>query len=308
MIIADITSADTGGQSYKLTKGINTHTIHKARSFVKVLNYIEFPYDILHGRHDIEYVKEYLQHTDIIHCHNKYRNLDGWGQLNKSAKMVIHQHGRFPDKDLRSEIKKADEKRNAYRIVSTLNLLNYVDNDINRWLPAPFFIKEMEQIKKENFIPSTTRHPRKIKIAHSPTRRDYKNTDLLIECVNKIPELDLVLIENKPYKEALRLKSMCDITFDQMHLCYGNSGIEGWCFGQAVICQPTDTAREIIKTHIGYEPYIYATEDTLLSVLKELTFDSGIRNHYAELGSKYIRQWHDSKFVTQRIINIYENL
>jgi hypothetical protein len=170
-------------------------------------------------------------------------------------------------------------------------------------LPAPFDVEYFEKLRNENYVPS-----KKIKIAHSPTRRDYKNTDLLIELVKQIPEAELVLIEGRTNEESLKLKAACDITFDQMHLCYGNSGLEGMCFGHAVIVGPTNAARNLILSHIGYEPYIYATPDTLYDVLKKLTFDADYRNHYALLGKKYIKDYHDSKIVTNKLVKIYKKI
>ncbi|HPI81638.1 MAG TPA: hypothetical protein PK122_00195 [Candidatus Paceibacterota bacterium] len=303
MKIADMTSADTGGQSYKLSTFIRRYTSHISRSFIKTLDYINFPHDILLGEHDREFVREYLGSTDIVHCHNKYRYANDWAPLNPKAKWIIHQHGRFPEVLKKEEVYEADRIRGAYRIVSTLNLLNYVNYDFDRWLPAPFDLEKLQKIKEENYKPSD-----RIRIAHSPTRRDYKNTELLIELVNKIPNLELVLIENKTNEESLIMKSTCDITFDQMHLCYGNSGLEGWGFGQAVIVGPTDIARELIKTYIGYEPYIYATPETLFEELKKLTYDADYRKHYADLGKKYIIEYHDSKVVTDKIISIYKKI
>jgi len=301
MRIATMQSADTGGQSYKIAKAINTYTEHEARSFIKIKDYINFPHDILFGEHDYEFVREYLLTTDIIHVHNKYRNLNGWGKLNPKARYVIHQHGRFPEGHLPQEFKDADRQRGALRVVSTLNLLNYVEFDFNRWIPAPFDVDNLLKLK-------STHNTENVLIAHSPTRRDYKNTDLLIETVNRIQGLELVLIEGKTNEESLRLKAMCDITFDQMHLCYGNSGLEAMCFKQAVIAAPTDSARILINKYIDYEPYVYATPDTLYNVLLKLTNDKEYRDKCANVSFNYVKKYHDFPVVANKLINIYKSI
>jgi hypothetical protein len=308
MNIADMTSADTGGQSYKLSCAITNYTPNISRSFITVLDYINFPYDILRGKHDFEFVKNYLLNVDVIHCHNKYRNLDGWSTLNPNAKLLIHQHGRFPTDVLTNEVISADKVRNAFRVVSTLNLLKYVDNDPKRWIPAPFNIAEMEVIKKLNFVPISSRHQRKIRIAHSPTNRLYKNTELLIDICKRIPNVELILIEHKTHKESLMIRSRCDITFDQMHLCYGNSGLEGMCFGQPVIAGMDERVRDIIKNYIGYEPFIYTCPKTLEKVIIDLVNDKEMRTFYAKLGNDYIKEWHDDALVANRVLNIYNKL
>lgn len=305
MRIADITSADTGGQSYKLSKAI-TSLGHEDRSFISVVDYLKYPYDILKSNvikaKAKKFVRQYLASVDIVHLHNKYRNLNGWGIINKDAKYLIHQHGRFPTNVDINEIYKADEIRNAYRVVSTLNLIKYVNNDYEKWIPAPFDIDYFTTLKLKNYKPSE-----KIRIAHSPTNRTYKNTDLVIQICNEIQDVELVLIEKMTNAESLRLRSTCDITFDQMHLCYGNSGLEGMCFGQPTIVGMGDDTRNHINTYIGYEPFIYATPETLKEVIISL-LDKDLRKKYSEISLKYVNDYHDHIKVAKRVLNIYNKL
>jgi len=303
MKIADFCAADTGGQSYKLTSAINKYTDHKARSFVNDLNYIDFPYDILKGKNDFGFIKEYLMSVDIVHCHNKYRYANGWASINPKAKWVLHQHGRFPTDQDMQEVYNTDKQRGAYRVVSTINLLKYVNNDFSRWIPAPFDIAEMEMIKKLNFIPHE-----KIRLAHSPTNRKIKDTELLIQICSEISEIELILIEGQTHAESLRLRSRCDITFDQLMIGYGNSALEAMCFGQPVISGMNDYVKGILKDYIGVESYISATSETLKSVLLKLVHEPEYRNLYGKLGNDYMKEWHDDKTVMNRVLNIYNKL
>lgn len=298
--IADITSIDTGGQSYKLARAISNYTENISRSFITGLDYINFPYDILKGKHDQEFVNQYLANVDVIHLHNKYRHLNGWGVINPKAKILIHQHGRFGADQNMQEIYDADKQRGALRCVSTFNLLRYVNYDPSRWIPAPFNLKEMQGIKDKNF-----KEHDKIKIAHSPTNRTYKNTQLLIDICKDIKEVELVLIENMPYSKSLELRSGCDITFDQMHLCYGNSGLEGMCFGQPVIAGMPQEVREVIRSYVGYEPFVFATPETLKEVILKLVSDRDMRQKYSNISTMYINNYHDDKFVAERVLNLY---
>ena len=303
MTIADITTTDTGGQSFKLARAISDYTEHVSRSFITELDYIKYPYDIIRTEINKEFVSNYLQNVDVIHLHKKYRYLNGWGELNKNAKLIIHQHGRFSTETDWNKIRESDKTRKAFRIVSTINLLKYVDFDINRWFPAPFRLVEFD-ILKEKYYKQTD----KIRIAHSPTNRDYKNTDLLISICNKISDVELILIEGKTNEETLQQRATCDITYDQMHLCYGNSGLEGMCFSQPTIVGMPDETRNLIKEHIGDEPYVFATPETLEQIILELVSNEGMRKFYGTKARNYIDKWHDDKKVTERIIGIYEKL
>lgn len=308
MRIIDITSVDTGGQSYKLARAIREYTEHESHSFIKELDYLNFPYENILGKHDRDFAKEYFASADIVHLHNKYRNANGWYEYNKNAKWLIHQHGRFGDNTDLNEIYDTDKKRGALRVVSTLNLLPYVNNDPERWIPAPFRLSDFTALKEKYYRIPTVRHPRKFRIAHSPTNRTYKNTDLLIRICSKIPNAELVLIEKKTNAEALLMRATCDITYDQMHLCYGNSGLEGMAFGQPVICGMPDRVRGAIKNYIGYEPFLFATPQTLMEKILLLMNDKDIFKHYSEISTKYINDWHCDKKVAERVVKIYNNL
>ena len=303
MKIVDITKSDTGGQSYKMAKAIRDYTGEMDYSFIRELNYLNYPSDFLYEFRDQAFVNKYFSEADIIHCHNRYRYANGWAAINPDAKWVIHQHGRVPEFE---KVQDADKVRKATRIVSTMNLISYVGNDYRYWMPAPMRTSEFDKIKER--IRQEGIGNRKIRICHSPTRRDYKNTELLIEIVNRIQEAELVLIENTDYKTCLQIKASCDITFDQVHLCYGNSGLEGMAFGQAVIVGLSDITRKHINDYIGYEPYMYSTLEDLEINIRKLVQDPELVKKYGAVGRKYIEDWHDDRKVALRMLEIYKGL
>jgi hypothetical protein len=149
-------------------------------------------------------------------------------------------------------------------------------------------------------------------IAHSPTRRDYKGTEDIIRAVDGLKEeglnVHLALIERMPHAECLKLKARCDITYDQMHLCYGNSGLEGMALGHPTIVGMSDSVREEVQRIVGYEPFCFASPETLRDVLRDLVQDREIRQSYGALGKRYVEEWHDHQRVAQRVARIYEQL
>jgi len=303
MKIADICGTDTGGQSFKLSRAIREYTPHLSRSLRKDNNYLDFPADIEFGKHDKKFISDYLSNVDIVHCHNMYRYANGWSKINPRAKWIIHQHGRFGTRYKFVDHIAADLNRDAKRFVSTINLLKYVNDDPDRWIPAPFRLSEFDDLKEKFYKPHEN-----IRIAHSPTRRDYKNTDLLIEIVSKFPQIELVLIEGRTNKECLEIKASCDITFDQTQLCYGNSGLEGMAFSQPTIVGMDQETRSKINEIIGYEPFVFATPETLKEVIIKLVASKRLRDHWGTIGRKYIEDWHDDRKVAEKMIKIYESL
>lgn len=157
MKIVDVTLEDTGGQSFKIQRGINEYTNHQCISLVKSKNNRTTNYHYLYDEwvkkcaQEKLFVKNFLAEADIIHFHNKYRYIKGWldkndKPVNKKAKWLIHQHGRLGGIDYKI-LKENDRKLNSKRYVSTINLLKYVDYDCDRWIPAPFRLNEFDKIK-----------------------------------------------------------------------------------------------------------------------------------------------------------------
>jgi glycosyltransferase involved in cell wall biosynthesis len=284
LLIADMCGQDTGGQSFKLAKAITAFTPHSCRSFRKSPDYLGFPSDIRLGEHDARWVHDYLGKVDIVHAHGLYRRAQGWNApFNPRARWVIHQHGRIPTKGpIWQAESREDKQRRAYRVVSTINLLPYVGGDSSRWIPAPIDLKMFQRLRRQSKRPRSARG--EIWIAHSPTRRDYKGTDNIINAVETLVKegvrARLILIEGKSHAECLRLKAMCNITYDQMHLCYGNSGLEGMAFGHATIVGMSQSVRDDVNRIVGYEPFCFATPITLIEVLRDLVSRPRTLQHY----------------------------
>lgn len=196
-------------------------------------------------------------------------------------------------------------------MVSTLNLLSFVGGDPSRWIPAPLDLGFYDGLKRANYMAPTERDG-EIRVAHSPTRRDYKGTDDIRAAVAALERrgypVRLELIEGVSQRESIRRKSSCDIVYDQMHLCYGNSGLEGMAFGQPTLVGMPDDVRETVRDVIGYEPFVFATPATLERQLECLVSDEALRHHWGAVGRRYVETWHEHARVAHRVSEIYEGL
>ncbi len=306
--IADMCKQDTGGQSYKLARAITQFTPHHSRSFRLRGDYLNFPVDIQFGRHNKQFVREYLLSVDVVHAHGLHQWCHGWGIINPKAKRIIHQHGRLGT--LKQQQVAMDRKCKALRCVSTLNLLGYVGENQDRWIPAPMDLAMFDSLKNRLYKRPEERE--ELFVAHSPTSRGYKGTDDIIQAVETLKheglKVRLVLIEKKPYKDCLKMRASCDITYDQMHLCYGNSALEGMVLNQATIVGMPESVRGRVNRIVGYEPFIFAMPDTLVDVLRDVLMNSEQREEAAQRGRRYIEEWHEQSKVSLRVAALYESL
>lgn len=298
-----MTAQDTGGQSFRLSQAVTRYTSHESRSFRRSPDYLDFPADItpqaLTKRCRREFVADYLASADIVHCHNMYRYASGWGAINPDAKWLIHQHGRIPTARIDGFLE-ADRTRGALRFVSTLNLVGrYAGGDTDRWIPAPLDLAAYDTLSRtdhEGFV-----------IAHSPTNRAYKGTDLLLSVCDELG-CKVELIEGVSHAESVLRKAGCDAVYDQMHLCYGNSGLEGMALGLPVFVGMAEATHALVERVVGYRPYITVAKDTLKGEIARLMADVGYARECGERGRAYVERFHDERKVAAKMAGVYEAL
>ena len=247
----------------------------------------------------------FLTTADIIHFEVTHENLDLW-PYNRNAALVCFQHGHMgrPGDAPLSELE-LDKKEQVTRVVSTLNLLPYVDNDPARWMPCALdpSILSMEREKRDDG---------KVLIVQSPSKREGKQTEALIAAVEALQgegyPVDLDIIEGVSHEECLRRKARADICFDRLELCHGQSGVEAMYFGIPVIAGMADETDERVRDIVGYRPYVRASEESLVDVLRSLVKSPGWRAKAGRAGAKYARAWHTPEVVAERRDVFYRSL
>lgn len=144
-----------------------------------------------------------------------------------------------------------------------------------------------------------------IRIAHAPTRRLTKGTDTVIEVVQALKEdgynIELVLIENVPYKEMQPLLAQCDIGIDQLvHGWYGKIAVEMMALGLPVICFIDDNLRKPENDL----PLINADISSLKRVLRDTISNPALRQQAGEKGIKYVQTHHDADTEADKLLRM----
>lgn len=250
------------------------------------------------------WITQWFQNADVIHIHKTEKVLSVWPKCNPKATRILHQHARV---DTPESAVKSDRINRTYRIVSTLNLLPWVQNNPDRWLPAPMDIEWFDNIKKKFY-----QHHDSIRICQTATKLAVKRTDLFIASMKKIMDkhrnVEMVLIQDTPWLECQKIKASCDILFDQV-LSYGSTCLESWCFGYPAVTGMDDRTYGIIKNVIGKDniPFVRtkATVRSLVHVLDNLISDENFRREMGAKGRRYVEKWHSYPFVANRAIQMY---
>ena len=141
----------------------------------------------------------------------------------------------------------------------------------------------------------------KLRISHSPTNRQAKGSHIIIPVVEALAReypVELVLIENMSYQQALSVKASTHIFIDQIgDLGYGISGLEALCMGIPVCSCVAAGFEKQYPNH----PFIVIDENNLREQLLHLITDPAYRQKKSREGWSWVNHVHQSRVVAASI-------
>jgi glycosyltransferase involved in cell wall biosynthesis len=306
MKILMITTNDPAGVGINFTNAINRYTPHQCRLITTEIRYNFYYQKDLHlpWLEDLEEVEYLLKHSEILHLHmgvTEETRLGPFkvGDFLKGKKVVHHHHGEPPFRANPLQYYIHHRIRKRQTIVSTPDLLRIMPEAT--WIPNPVPIFDIE------YLPKASENGRvEVWVAHSPTRRELKNTQEFIQVMDSLqgryPFVRPVMIENTQHTQCLRLKRGCDILFDHMQGYYGVSSLEGLSMGIPVIAGIDEWCRRKLLEFTGAPdiPWVIARDKEMLEQqLEHLVLDPDWRR---QLG-RSSREWMESYWTESRIAN-----
>jgi glycosyltransferase involved in cell wall biosynthesis len=182
---------------------------------------------------------------------------------------------------------------------------------LSEFVPGAIILPLAINIKEWEFCPKSV-PDNDIVIMHSPTNRNDKGTDLIMESIDRLInegfKIRKLLVENVTHKELKEKYIECDLFVDQLLSgWYGTSAIEAMAIGRPVLC----FLREEYFRYINYGneiPVINITAESCTHILKELIRN---KNNFPDLGRKareFVLKIHNSEILTNTLINLYKTI
>lgn len=308
---------DPAGTAIQFCKALNRHTSHSARLVTLETRYTHSWGKDLHipdlGPDGIEEVAMLMREADIFHFHMTCDEKTPFGPLLPAdyldGKQVVHHHHGHHDfrSDPQSFSRKYKELGRTNLLVSTPDLLQLLPEA--RWQP------NLVPIDEPLFTPMWGRYddPGQLKVCHSPTRKDLKNTDDFLAAYKEVNKrkayLSIDLIDDVPNDECLSRKRRCHVLFDHMQGYYGVSSLEGLSQGLAVIAGLDDWNKLHVAEFAGTDdlPWVIVrSRQELTDRLRELALD---RPQCEAIGAKsrsfMENHWSDRR-VIEHLVSFYE--
>ena len=157
---------------------------------------------------------------------------------------------------------------------------------------------------------------KKIKIAHAPTNRVTKGSDIILNALDKVIQkyggsVEVIIVENQSHANALKMYEEADMVIDQIVVgFYGGFAVEAMKMGKPVMAfirqedlrfLPEQMAEECKKTIICADP------SSIVEKLCEIIENPEMLKDFREAGLDYVNRWHDPKYVAGITKSVYES-
>lgn len=308
---------DPAGTASLMRQALNRHSVHVCRLVTLELRYnFMFPKDLHVPWLDdagLDELEQVLREADVFHFHmtaDEHLRLGPFFPRDFMAgKKIVHHHHGHPDfrgNPLKYQNKYAELGRRNL-LVSTPDLLRMLPGA--RWQPN-FVPQDDEAYRPSPRVPDGL-----VRLGHSPTRKDLKNTDELLQVHARLrrdfPAFELDVIENTPHAECLARKQACDLFFDHMQGYYGMASLEALAQGVPTIAGLDSWNMDRIREFFACRelPWLLARDaDELEALIRRLIADAPARQHQGALSRRFMEEVWSEERVIGALSSYYEEI
>lgn len=219
-----------------------------------------------------------------------------------------------PKKSLYQRIVSVVKKYKIKKVDKYADHIFALNPDLLHYLPAratflPYSISNWNTIERDPYALKD-----KIKIIHSPTSRELKGSDYILDALERLEKrysnIEVQIIENIPNEEALALYQEAHLVIDQVLIgWYGGFAVEVMKMGKPLAVYireedlrfiPFDMAAELKDAVIQITPF--NIEDVLSQYIEntQLLYSKSMK------GFDYVEKWHNPRHVAEEVKKVYE--
>jgi len=192
--------------------------------------------------------------------------------------------------------------------VSTPDLLEFVPGAV--LLPQPVDLAQLEALAQSPQASVPASRPgvdRPVRVAHAPSDRTIKGTDVIITVIERLQQrglnVRLVLVENTSHAESVAVCNTCDLAVDQLLVgAYGQYAVEMMALGKPCLCY---VRQDLLSSYPQDCPLILASVDDFEQILAEWVTHPDLWQEAGEKGKRYVKALHDANTVAKACLAAY---
>lgn len=316
MRIVMIAENDPAGVGSLLRNALHRHTDHVCRLVTTQTRYTHNWEKDLHvpllDAAGLDELASVLETADVFHFHMLADEHMPLGPLTAApflpGKAIVHHHHGHHVFRANPEI-----FQRKYRDLGRKNLL-VCTPDLLPKLPGARLQPNLVPQNAPLYLPRPRTPDGRVRLGHSPTRKDLKNTDELLAVQARLAAtlpLDLDLIDDVPHVDCLARKQACDIVFDHMQGYYGMSSLEALSQGTPTIAGLDDWNTAVIREFFGVDdlPWVVArTAGELEARLRELVASPDERRRIGRASRTFMETVWSEERLTAALCDFYAAL
>lgn len=171
-------------------------------------------------------------------------------------------------------------------------------------IPLPIDIEKI----KFNSVKKT----KKITIAHTPTRRGFKGTDVVLEAMKILKkqrqDFDFIIVEKLSFQEYVKVMENVDIVIDQVYSqSPGMNALEMIAAGKIVLTGATDLGKsyfDFMQNFPGFDASPNPIQ--LANKISEILDNKNMFTVWAESGREYIKINHNCTTVANQFVSLWK--
>lgn len=153
---------------------------------------------------------------------------------------------------------------------------------------------------------------RRLRILHAPSNSGVKGTPMILAALDRLRarfDFELVLIENTPHAEAMKLYRSADLAIDQLLAgWYGGFAVELMAMGKPVAAYIREEDRRFVPAAMWDEmPILRIDERTLEDDLARILADPRALIAAGERSRAFVERWHDPLKAARALTAIYRD-
>lgn len=187
----------------------------------------------------------------------------------------------------------------------------YLNPELGHLIPNGTFMPYANvNVEGQNeFAPVPGRRPR---IVHAPSNAGIKGTPLVLAALERLKarfDFELILIENTPHTEAMKLYQSADMAIDQVLAgWYGGFAVELMAMGKPVAAYIREEDRSFLPAKMWDElPILRLNPRTLDDDLAAILASPAKLVEQGECSRRFVLRWHNPAVTAKALARIYED-
>lgn len=188
----------------------------------------------------------------------------------------------------------------------------FLNPELGHMIPGPADFLPYANVDVMNETVSPPRPGRRPRIVHAPSNGGIKGTPLVLAALERLKhryDFELILVENTPHADAMKVYRSADFAIDQALLgWYGGFAVEMMAMGKPVAVYIREEDRQFVPPGMWQElPFLRIDPRTLDDDLARILSRPDALVEAGMHSRRYVERWHDPLKIAKALTAIYRD-